>query len=400
MYTEVPRPPVLPSVGVTPPGHTVDMTTTESPWGEGYTSGGAERVDLDGGRWQPGRSGRVGTVPVDRVPHPLGGAALLDRLRVTGLARPTSDPDLVADLRSHIEDASALMGVDGASLVVTPNSLADALACPAHAPDRTTPKEFSLPLACGALVGALFRQFVTTGTVDDAFAEGVEALAVDEHRAPLVAWIGDLAPAERAELRAEVVRQAEGLRGRWPALDPAWLPRTRECVRVSLSGGVELVTRVDLAIGRPTGAEASVAFVEVTTGSRRAVHRDVRRFQALMETLRSAVPPFAVATYFTRTGELEVDPVTPELLVAAARRCRAGIEAIISGRDVGAPTVGSPAPGSDAYRWCAGCAEAPLGRTAPVATIEALPAPSVPVAETNLTDPVAGGLAIAGEQAA
>ncbi len=42
------------------------------------------------------------------------------------------------------------------------------------------------------------------------------------------------------------------------------------------------------------------------------------------KTLRSPAPPFVVATYYTRTGELDVDPVTDELLAAAARRTMAG----------------------------------------------------------------------------
>jgi hypothetical protein len=200
-------------------------------------------------------------------------------------------------------------------------------------------------------------------------------------------------------LRAEVDRQAEGLRRRWPPLDPAWLPRTRECLRVPLAGGgLELVTRVDLAIGRPAGDEASVALVDVTSGCRRPVHRYDRHLSALAETLRSGTPPFAVATYFTRSGELDVDPVTVELLVAAARRCRTGIDVLTSSRDAGAPPVAIQGPAS--FRWCAGCAGAPLGSAATVVTIGSLPTPDGPSIATTRPASVDGLLAVPEERAA
>jgi hypothetical protein len=131
-----------------------------------------------------------------------------------------------------------------------------------------------------------------------------------------------MAEADRSELRAEVDRQARGLLERWPSLDPSWMPRTQEVLRAALVGGtVELRTRVDLAVGRPSAGEASVALLEVVSGARRPEHRDDRRFAALVAALRGPVPPFAVATYYSRTGELEVDPVDHEYLVSGARRC-------------------------------------------------------------------------------
>ncbi len=197
---------------------------------------------------------------------------------------------------------------------------------------------------------ALFRQVVTTGTIDDALADGLEALSLDDYQAPLVTWIAQLTSAERSELRSEVERQADGLLQRWPTLDPAWLPRTRETLRAPLMGGrVELVARVDLAIGRPNRTEASVALVEATSGERRQSHREDRQLDALVETLRRGVPPFVVATYFTTSGEIDVDPVTPELLIGAARRCVGGMRAMMT------PDLGR-ALDAGGYPYCAGCA--------------------------------------------
>jgi hypothetical protein len=303
----------------------------------------------------------------------LAGAELLGRLRVTGRARPAADPAFTADLRSFLEDGLAGSVVPATSsgpgrLLVTRDRLTRALACPvhrsaepsveqvdAHPGDPAGPRRaFSTPLACGALVGALFRQIVAVGDVGDPMDDSLEALSLDDRQAPLVAWIRGMAEADRSELRAEVDRQARGLLERWPSLDPSWMPRTQEVLRAALVGGaVELRTRVDLAVGRPSGSEASVALLEVVSGARRPEHRDDRRFAALVAALRGPVPPFAVATYYSRTGELEVDPVDHEYLVAGARRCLSAARVLL-GTD--------QAPSDDAD--CAACR--PLLRRPPV----------------------------------
>ena len=279
---------------------------------------------------------------------PLSGNELLDRLRVTGRARPAPDPEFSAALRSFLDDGVVDRSEPAASgagrLLVTRDRITDALACPVHrsagrsvhrvdaqAGSRVGPQRaFTTPMACGALVGALFRQIVAVGGFDDAMGDALEALSLDEHRAPLVAWIAGLSSAERSGLSAEVDRQARGLLERWPSLDSSWLPRTQEMLRASLAGGaVELCVRVDLAVGRPTGHEASVALIDVVSGARRPEHGDDRRFAALVAALRGPAAPFAVATYYSRTGELDVDPVDHGYLVAGAHRCLAAVSVLV-----------------------------------------------------------------------
>jgi len=236
---------------------------------------------------------------------------------------------------------------------VTKDRITRALACDVHRGVRDLGDRVpSLALARGALVDVLFRQLITVGTVGDVLSDGLDALSVDDYQIPLVAWIGQLSHAERAELRAEVERQIERLRERWPAFDPSWLPRTQETLRVPL-GAHTLSTRVDLALGRPGGRAASVAIVEVKSGARRQEHRADLHFYALVETLRSLAPPFVVATYYTGTGEVDVDPVDAGLLGTAARRCMAGIRAMTG-----------DAPKADRHRcpqgWCAACRAQPI----------------------------------------
>jgi hypothetical protein len=301
--------------------------------------------------------------------RPLAGPALLERLRVTGRPRPKVDPEFVLRLRRHL-DAELATGstgeghgdVDGAPgqgagagpgvgpvagsragapgpggtlsrpspLVVTKDRLTRVLACEAHYVATEFGERTPTPaMACGAMIDVLFRQLVCVGSIGDPMADGLAALSVDDHQRGLLSWIEQLPPRDREGLRAEVERQAEGLQLRWPALEPGWLPRTHEAIRAQLAGGsVELSARVDLVIGRPAEDEASVAVVEIKSGARRPGHRVDLHFYALVEAVRSWAPPFVVATYYTRTGELDVDPVTDELLVEAARRTLIGARAL------------------------------------------------------------------------
>lgn len=316
----------------------------DAPRGE---SRGRRASDRDSGA-HPG----VADGPVSRIRElPLAGAALLDHLRVTGRPRPAADPTFTAELRAFLEDGIADLGPsapppDEGRWLVTPDRLDRSLSCRAHRRADGTERAFTVPMACGALVGVLFRQLVTVGRIADPMTEALEGLSLDDRQVPLVAWIEGLARAERAELDMEVARQARGLSDRWPSLDPSWLPRTGDAVRVPLGDGtVELTGRVDLAIGRPAGEVATTALVDLASGGRRPAHRHERGFQALVETLRSSVPPFAVATYYSRTGELDVEPVDHELLVAAAKRCLAGTRVLLG-----------EAPSADDAGWCAACA--------------------------------------------
>ena len=304
--------------------------------------------------------------------QPLSGDALLERLRITGRPRPKPDPELVVALRRGLESGLAedvdsgespprtdgRAAVDGphgaAPLVVTKDKLTRVLACEAHYiatefGERTP----TVAMACGAMVDALFRQLVTVGSIDEPVVDALAALAVDDRQQDLVGWINQLSGPERDELHAEVERQAGGIVRRWPALDPGWLPRTQEALRVVLANGaVELSARVDLAIGRPVDDQASVAIVEVKSGVRRVEHRTDLHFYALIESLRNPAPPFVVATYYTRTGELDVDPVSEDLLVAAARRTLTGIRLL---RDLAAGAD----PSRTANGMCGLCAALP-----------------------------------------
>ncbi|HEY7948996.1 MAG TPA: PD-(D/E)XK nuclease family protein [Acidimicrobiales bacterium] len=263
------------------------------------------------------------------VIRPPEGSALLERLRGQATARPAVDPGLAGGLRDWLEDG--LAGVtddlpaDAGPVRVTKEALTGVLMCEAHlVARRTSPRTVTPELARGSLVDALFRQWVTTGRLDDPWSDALGGVRA-EGDTDIIGFLDAMDPESNRELAREVAEHAAGVVARWPVPSPMWLPRTQERLVVPLGGGrVVLSGVVDLAFGGPAGERASVCVVEIKSGRRRIEHRGDLHFYALLETLRSGAPPFRIATYYTRTGELDVEPVTDDVLVGALQRVLAG----------------------------------------------------------------------------
>ena len=262
--------------------------------------------------------------------RPPQGDDLLGRLRGQGTSRPGVDPGLAGGLRDWLEDGLAEVAgdvaVDRPPVRVTKETLTGVLLCEAHlVARRIAPRAVTLSLARGSLVDALFRQWVTTGRLDDPWSDALGAVGVGGDADGIVAFVDALDPGRRHTLAEEIAHHAEGIVARWPVPSPMWLPRTQERLVVPVVGGrVVLSGVVDLAFGGPAAERASVCVVEVKSGRRRIEHRGDLHFYALLETLRSGAPPFRIATYYTRTGELDVEPVTDDVLVGALQRVLAG----------------------------------------------------------------------------
>jgi hypothetical protein len=271
--------------------------------------------------------------------RPPEGEDLLERLRGRAAARPAVDPGLAGGLRDWLEDGLADVAGEagGAGLIeagstevgpvrVTKETLTGVLLCEAHlVARRTAPRVVTVALARGSLVDALFRQWGTTGRIDDPWSDALGAVAVGGDVDGIAGFIEGLPADRRRVLAEEIAEHAAGIVARWPVPSPTWLARTQERVVVPLAGGRVVVSGVvDLAVGGPAGEKASVCVVEIKSGRRRVEHRGDLHFYALLETLRSGAPPFRIATYYTRTGELDVEAVTDDVLVGALERVLAG----------------------------------------------------------------------------
>jgi len=233
-------------------------------------------------------------------------------------------------LRDWLEDGLAgpagAVAPDAVPVRVTKEALTGVLTCEAHlVARRAAPRVVSAELARGSMVDALFRQWVTTGRLDDPWSDALAAVGVGGDPDGIAGFVEELPAERRQALVEEIEEHAAGLVARWPVPSPTWLPRTQERVVVPLVGGrVVMSGVVDLAFGGPAGERASVCVVELKSGRRRVEHRGDLHFYALLETLRSGAPPFRIATYYTRTGELDVEAVGEDVLVGAVDRVLAG----------------------------------------------------------------------------
>ena len=305
------------------------------------------------------------SMPTSVAKHPaarLRGEALLGRLRGDAAARPDVDPGLAGGLRDWLEDelseAVAALPEDAAPVRVSKDAIDQVLVCEAHYQAQRGARRLGVELVRGTMVDLLFRQWVTTGAIDDPWSEAVEALRVvaDEE---VGAFVERLAPEARVELAREVEAHAQRIMDSWPVLAPSWMARTQERLTVPLAGGRVLLSGVvDLAIGAPSAGRASVCIVEVKSGRRRLEHRGDVHLYALLETLRSGAPPFRVATFYTADGEIDVESVGRDALLGALHRVVGGTVRLCR-LAAGAAPARAPNP---LCAWCAGLADCAPGR--------------------------------------
>lgn len=256
----------------------------------------------------------------------LGEQGLVRRLRGTSSERPEVDAGLAGGLRDWLEDglsdAVAAVPEDADPVRVTKEAVNQVLVCEAHfLAGRQVPRPVTLELARGSMVDALFRQWITTGEIADPWEDAACALAVAVDGAEMTAFLSSMGADDRRLLEAELAGHVEHITSSWPQPAPSWMARTQERLIVPLAGGqVVLSGVIDLGLGAPSSGRASVCIVEAKSGRRRVEHRGDLHLYALLETLRSGAPPFRIATFYTATGELDVEPVGRDALTSALHR--------------------------------------------------------------------------------
>jgi len=253
-------------------------------------------------------------------PVPTTGADVLASIRGTASHRHRVDPGLSGGLRDWLEDGLCSLSAGLVTpLVVNKQTLRDALI--GRVDPRNTQATITDSMALGSVMDALFRQLVTTGHFDDPMKDGIDALRIDPRRSDVVDFVHGLTGQQLVDFQNELNAQATILLTRWPRLSPAWLPRTQERIAIPLAGGdVVLVGVVDLIVGAPSSGRASVGLIELKSGRARVEDRDDLRFYALLETLRSGAAPFRLATFYSRTGQVDAEDVDDELLTSSLRR--------------------------------------------------------------------------------
>ncbi|MHB8438759.1 MAG: PD-(D/E)XK nuclease family protein, partial [Acidimicrobiales bacterium] len=283
-----------------------------------------------------------------------GSSGVLKRLRGPA-PRPLVDPGLAGGLRDWLEDglAEPLAALPAGVVVrMTKDAVNQVLTCEAHLEaQRSAPRRLSVPTVRGILVDTLFRQQVTAGEIgSDPIADAIESLGALGDRDDVAGYIASLDSERRDALAAEVEEHLSHIRADWPRLPASWLARTQERLLVPLGGGRVLLSGIlDLALGSPSAGRASVCVVEVKSGRRRVEHRGDIHLYALMETLRSSAPPFRVATYYSATGEVDVEPVGEDALQSALHRVLAATSRVCR-------LAAGATPGRTPNAMCAWCA--------------------------------------------
>lgn len=160
--------------------------------------------------------------------------------------------------------------------------------------------------------------------VDEAIARAAQ------EDASLGMWVAGLGEADRADLRSTSVERVTKFMECFPPLDPRSRPLTEARLHWPRSGPIVLAGKVDLVIGRSEGHESRKVIVDLKTGRPRPQHRDDLRFYALLETLRSGVPPRKLASYYLDAADAEVEDVTEGVLRSTVRRTLDAIDALVA----------------------------------------------------------------------
>ena len=154
----------------------------------------------------------------------------------------------------------------------------------------------------------------------------------------LATFIRNLADGQRQDL----VRDANNLLVRfvadWPPVEDRWWP-TVEMTSDFGVGPVRLRAIVDLAVRPRFAAGPRMFIVDFKTGMVDRQHRDDLRFYALVETLRSRVAPYRVATYYLDTGDYDYEDVDEELLRSTLDRVVEGVQRVIRVETGGEPVL-------------------------------------------------------------
>lgn len=266
------------------------------------------------------------------------------------------DPAFVASLKADVEEAFELFGerLGDDTVYMSKHRLASVLGCEVqHLHEE--PFTWS-PAVAGGQVAHRAIQLLINWRGDPVPADVVdEAIArLSDDDTSLGDWIAGLSEADRSDLRGFAVEKLIKFQECFPPLDKRAAPATESTVRWPLDGPIVLSGKVDLTLGRPTGAESRKVIIDLKTGWVTPKHRDDLRFYALVETLRTQVPPRKLASFYLDAGEPVVEDVTEAVLRTAARRLLDALNAEIELRVEGRAPVKRP---GTSCRWCPLAAE-------------------------------------------
>jgi hypothetical protein len=281
----------------------------------------------------------------DSITEPTTGRPLTPLQNKTlALLRRAPDPVVfdeafIASLRNDIDEAFTGFHerLGTTTIFISKHKMASVLGCEVQ---HLLPDEFTWsPAVAGGQVAHRAIQLGINWRGDPVPADLVDEAIVRlaDEDSSLGDWIERLDEGDRADLTGFAVDKVIKFQECFPPLDRRAAPTTESSVRWPNDGPIVLSGKVDLSIGRPAGAESRKVIIDLKTGWVVAKHREDLRFYALVETLRTGVPPRKLASFYLDAGEPVVEDVNERTLLTASRRMldavHAEIELQVEGRD-------------------------------------------------------------------
>lgn len=276
--------------------------------------------------------------------------------KTLGLLRRAPDPVVfdqafIASLRADVDEAFAEFHerLGNTSIFLSKHRISSVLGCEVQ---HLLPDDFSWsPAVAGGQVAHRAIQLAINWRGDPVPADLVdEAIArLADADTALGDWIEALSEADRSDLAGFAVDKVIKFQECFPPLDKRAAPTTESSVRWPVDGPIVLSGKVDLTIGRPAGAESRKVIIDLKTGWVAPRHREDLRFYALVETLRTGVPPRKLASFYLDAGEPVVEDVNERVLLTASRRMLDAVHAEIELQVEGREPVKRP---GTSCKWC------------------------------------------------
>lgn len=298
----------------------------------------------------------LAAVPSVHAPPPLTPVQqeVLDQLGSTD--RPRFRDDLRDHLTAELDESLRALvdAVPEPPLVVTKHKLALVHGCESrYLAEEEQPFAWTAGSARGVVAHKAIELLVGWSgapTPLDLVEAAMTSLEHDDF-ASVRSYLVALTAGERAELVAGANEKVTAFLETFPPLERRWRPVTEARVRADLCDDrLRLHGKIDLSLGYArNGNEAGKVLIDLKTGAPRPAHIDDLRFYALLDTLRSGVPPRLLVNYYLDAGRPRSEAVTEDLLWSAARRLLDGVTAMVELATAARTPTRIP---SWSCRWC------------------------------------------------
>ena len=272
------------------------------------------------------------------------------------LRRPSEpvvfDPQQIASLASDFSDAlehlSQRAEALNKTLFISKGMLTSVLGCEVHFQQKdefawnvTTAIGTVAHRAIELLTGWRGMPYPAT-LVDESIAR------LSEKPNSLGDFLTTMSEGDRADLTNAATDRVVKFTESFPPLQPSFIPVAESSIRWPESGPIVLGGKSDLTLGRAELGESRKVIIDLKTGGAWPNHMDELRFYALLETLRTGIPPRLIAGFYLDAGRAVPEHVTIETLSSAMRRTLDGIGRaveLLEGRDA----IKRP---QSSCRWC------------------------------------------------